>query len=812
MNELPQELTNKVLIEDLARQLGIQFASEGPRYAKAVCPFHPDVNPSFIVDKISQYATCYSSSCVASHRLDHLGLIRLVKHVSEDEAKDIFYQIVGEPRPADTLQDYLRRVMERLHKNMDDDVPRNFFAGRGVNATALHELMVGYSSSYAWFQGIIQDIPMDVQVQLEFTQPLLFNNAIVYPQFDGLGRISAYRSRPFASSLKYVGTSRDFPLKASRLYGLHLVQGSQIILVEGPNDVLALRSNGVRGVVGLNGNKTKDVEPFLLERGFSDIVFLADGELAGKGAMMAAPPLVRVNQVPDGLDPDELVMQRGLMALADLINQAKFPFELKLESRLASAPADLAGKVVAIRSVAKDISEGMPKVVLARVQDRIAKLLDIPREDVDLIFEMVEFDTSTVEGKFVSHVALGGALSEDIKGKVQPWMFADPVAKKQFTELLSGLSLSEHITDKGSVTEGDVDRFIEIARRRRLKRMLTRSASRVSNMAISMDDVMSSIMSDVYQSSYDEVQIWESREQILLGVNNAFDRNKHKDRLLGLSFGQKAFPKINDICQGLRPQAFFVLAASQGSGKSALALQWAMSMSYGEQIPVLWISLEMSELDISTRILSKLTRLPTKRIMNGNLDDGELAKLGTAHMMHTGPLYIVSSGGMTTAQIIAMTRKMKETKGIQAVFIDYLQLIRGATSSGSNSYERVGAISGELKNGIAMSKSIGLPVLAVAQLNRQAAKSSMPIAEHIAESYRVVQDADVVITLRKRTEDDKIADKKTGKDNGEIQANVDKNRSGEDRQLVPLRFYRNHMTICEVGSILEAELGGQPVP
>jgi replicative DNA helicase len=803
-------LKDRILLEDLAQRLGMTPAMDGARYMKFVCPFHPDVNPSFIIDKVSQYATCYAGGCVANRRLDQLGLIRLVRHCSEDEAIDVFYQMVGEPRPADTLQDHLRRVMDRLHHNIGDNTPADFFIRRGVSVDALHELMVGYSSSYAWFQGIVTDVPMDVQVKLEFTQPHMFNNAIIYPQFDGLGRISGYRSRPFASSQKYYSTSKEFPLKSSRLYGLHLVKGSQIVLVEGPNDVLALRANGVKGVCGLNGNKTKDVETFLTDRGFSDIVFIADGEEAGKGAMMAAPPLIRVNQVPDGLDPDELVAQRGLMALATLINQARFPFELKLESRMASAPPDLAGKIVAIKAIARDISEGMPRIVLARVQDRIAQMLGVPKDDVDLIFELVDFDTSPMEAKIVSHMAVGGALSNDIKAKILPWMFADPNVRKQFEELLGGRSLPEQVPDRGLLTEGDVDRFAEIARRRRLKRTLTKSASRIMNMAATMDDTVGTIMKEVYDASYEDFQIWETRDQLLLGVNNAIERHDHQGKLLGVSFGKRAFPTVDDICQGLRPRAFFVLAASQGSGKSALGLEWAMNMAYRDQVPVLWISLEMSELDISSRILSKLTRVSTKRIMNGDLSDEQISVLSRSYLEHKGPLYMVSSSGMTVAQIVALTRKMRETKGIQAVFIDYIQLIRGTASLGANSYERMGAVSGELKNSIAMSSKIGVPVVAIAQLNRQAASAKVSISEHIAESYRVAQDADAVITLKKRTADQKLADKKSGEDNGDITLNVDKNRSGEDRKFIPLRFYRNHMTICEVESELDVELQSLP--
>jgi len=224
-----------------------------------------------------------------------------------------------------------------------------------------------------------------------------------------------------------------------------------------------------------------------------------------------------------------------------------------------------------------------------------------------------------------------------------------------------------------------------------------------------------------------------------------------------------------------------------------------MNMSYKQNIPVLWISLEMSELDISTRILSKLTRIPAKLIMNGKLSTEELATLATtSSQFGTKPLSIVSTGGITVSQIVALVRKMKATKGIQAVFLDYLQLIRGTSASGSNSYERLGAVSGDIKNLIVLDRDLGIPVVAIAQLNRQAIKVSAPIAEHIAESYRVAQDADVIITLKKRSPEEQLEDNKTGVHFGNLLMHIDKNRSGEDKMKLGLLFNKQDLSIKEV--------------
>jgi replicative DNA helicase len=724
----------------------------------------------------------------------------MMKHLSEDEAIDFFFQLAGEERPLDTLTDYLRRIITRLHKNIGMEAPVTFFVGRGISTQALDALQVGYSPSFQWFKEATADVPMDEAVKLEFNQPQMFNNAIIYPQFDGLGRVAGFRSRPFASMQKYLANRKDFPLKKSRLYGLHLVQGTQIVLVEGPNDVLGMKSQGVHNVAALMGNQTKDVEAFLTDRGFSDIVFIGDGDEGGKSAMMESSPLIRVTQIPvEGMDPDQYAAQYKLLGLVQLINQARSPLQIKLESKARNAPSDLSGKIALIKDIAQTITEGLPRIVLLKVQDEIAKMLDVPKEDVSSIFELAEYDTTGYEAKIVSHLVMSGPLAEDIKMKVLPWMFGDMAKRKQFEDVVKGINLSEYISDKGLVTEADVERFVDIAKRRRLKSIMKRSASRIMNLADPLDTSVSETMAKLYDMSFEEVRVISAREQLEIGIHNVMERYKHQDTLLGLSLGT-GFPRCNEILQGLRPNTIYVLAASTGTGKSVLGLEWAMDMSYKQKIPVLWISLEMSELDITTRIMSKLTKVSAKRIMSGKLDPAELTKIGSEPIKYMdSPLHIVSTNDMTVSQIVALVRKMKVTHGIKAVFLDYLGLIHGNENI-SNSYERVGAVAQQIRKGIVMDKNIGLPVVAIAQLHRQAVKAAVPIAEHIADSYKVAGDADVIITIKQRTPEEMKADVGLKRDWGNILMNIDKNRAGEGKQLIGLLFNKSDLSIREVGT------------
>ena len=792
-----EELKLKLRLEEVAKHVGINFSYESERYAKAICPFHNDTDPSFIVDKISQSAKCFSSHCSANMKMDHVKLVEFAKHMSRDEAIDFLYILAGEERPISTMHDFLRRAMEKLRPMMDEPAPVQFFTERGVSNDALKDLMVGYSPSFKWFKEQIRDIPMDDAARLELYDPNRFDDAIIYPQFDALGRISGFRSRGFKSGVKYIGNSGGFPLKSSRLYGLHLVGAGTLVMVEGPNDVLALRSHGIKNVVGLNGTNTGNLEHFLTERGFSDVVFLADGDDAGKVATIKAPAMIRVNYIPDGLDPDTYALQHGMMGIVNLVNNARFPFEIIVDENIKQVPESLTGKIMLIKSIAKRISTGLPKIVMQKVRGKISTALDVTIDDVESLFEMVDYDTSDIESKIVGHLANDGPLSEDIKARVLPNMMGDPHCRGQYEQLLSGRSLSEQIRVNTMITEGDIDNFLEIAKRRELKKIFSGARDSVMNTGIPLDEILGRTMGKVYDASYKGFEIITAKDQISMAVSRALERYQNQGTLLGHSFG-KRFPNMDEVMDGLRPNNMYVLAANQGVGKSNIALDWAMAMAFENDVPTLWFSLEMSPMSMATRMLTKMTGIPVKRIIKGTLHETDISELTiTPIQFMNKPFYMIDGTGMTTSQIVAMTRKMKETKGIQAVFIDYLQLIKGHGKF-DNMYERVGLVSQEIRDGIARDRHVGVPVIALAQLNKTAAKLAMPAGEQIAESYKVAQDVDGILTLRRRTPQEQQADKALNRNWGNMMMYTAKNREGEDGHLQGMLFNKVDLTFREM--------------
>src|SRR5207244_2403610 len=109
--------------------------------------------------------------------------------------------------------------------------------------------------------------------------------------------------------------------------------------------------------------------------------------------------------------------------------------------------------------------------------------------------------------------------------------------------------------------------------------------------------------------------------------------------------------------------------------------------------------------------------------------------------------------------------RMKRRKGLDAVFVDYLQLIEPSDRCAQR-YEQVGDISRRLK---AMAKELHVPVVALCQLNRapEGRADGKPKLSDLRESGSLEMDADSVV-LMSRPEDEKNV----------VELNVAKNRNG----------------------------------
>lgn len=228
---------------------------------------------------------------------------------------------------------------------------------------------------------------------------------------------------------------------------------------------------------------------------------------------------------------------------------------------------------------------------------------------------------------------------------------------------------------------------------------------------------------------------------------------------------------MDRITAGWQPGELIILAARSGMGKTSLALNMARNAA-GSGYPAAFFSLEMTKEILCTREVSRDSRINGERFRSCGFSDNEWSKINsTVSKFSELPLYVDDTPSIHYAEIRRKTRKLVKDHGVKIVFVDYLQLARGDRELGSREQE-VGSISRGLK---ALSKNLSIPVVALAQLNRDLEKrtNKRPILADLRESGSIEQDADIVVFIYR----DEYY-KQDSKDAGKAEVIFAKNRNG----------------------------------
>ncbi len=244
------------------------------------------------------------------------------------------------------------------------------------------------------------------------------------------------------------------------------------------------------------------------------------------------------------------------------------------------------------------------------------------------------------------------------------------------------------------------------------------------------------------------------------------------------------FDALDAVTQGFNNEQLIILAARTGEGKSTLALNIAENFS-DRGDPVLFVSLEMSKRELQIKGIAREGKLDSKLLLSGQLKnntDGQQKVAAAAKLVaRRTNLYVEASGYQTVASLRALTVKHQRQHGIKLLVVDYLQLITPPKAERHSL--AIGEISRSLK---LLAKRLGIPILAVCQLNREGAKSK-PELYHLKESGSLEQDADMVIFLHDpKSDGDSLNDP-----DGAIDIIVAKNRAG-GRDTVTLDYVRKY--------------------
>ena len=243
--------------------------------------------------------------------------------------------------------------------------------------------------------------------------------------------------------------------------------------------------------------------------------------------------------------------------------------------------------------------------------------------------------------------------------------------------------------------------------------------------------------------------------EAIQGAERAFHRSGH---VSGLSSGLR---DLDAKTGGLHPSDLMILAGRPGMGKTALATKIAFGAAKSllaearAEDPnamakrcVAIFSLEMSAEQLATRLLSEETRVSSDRIRKGDIHQRDFDRFVQVSRMLSGlPIEIDDTPALTLSAMRTRARRLKRTKGLALIVIDYLQLMRPA--AGTRPENRVLEIS-QITQGLkAIAKELAVPVLALSQLSRQVEnrEDKRPQLSDLRESGTIEQDADSVMFI-----------------------------------------------------------------
>ena len=187
--------------------------------------------------------------------------------------------------------------------------------------------------------------------------------------------------------------------------------------------------------------------------------------------------------------------------------------------------------------------------------------------------------------------------------------------------------------------------------------------------------------------------------------------------------------------------------ARPGMGKTAFVISMAKNMAIDFNHAVAVFSLEMSSVQLITRMISSETGLTSEKLRKGNLEPHEWEQLNVkVKRLSDAPIFIDDTPSLSIFDLRAKARRLVSQHSVRIIVIDYLQLMTAGNNNkgGGNREQEISMISRNLK---ALAKELEVPVIALSQLSRAVETrggSKRPILSDLRESGAIEQDADIV--------------------------------------------------------------------
>ncbi len=366
-----------------------------------------------------------------------------------------------------------------------------------------------------------------------------------------------------------------------------------------------------------------------------------------------------------------------------------------------------------------------------RVADKITEA-DFYRKEHRLIFRAI------------------GALAEESSPAdvvtVSEWL-----DKHQELQNAGGLAYLASLANN-TPSAANIGAYANIVRERAILRNLINTASRIAGSAYSPEGQSASDILDFAERSIFDISEQGAHRRggfapLKTLLTKAVDRIdtlfRSESAITGVSTG---FKDLDDMTSGLQPGDLVIVAGRPSMGKTSLAMNIAESTAVGSKLPVAIFSMEMPGEQLAMRMMASLGRINAHKVRTGKLEDDDWPRLTHAiGMLAEAPMFIDDTPALTPLELRTRARRLKREHGLGLIVVDYLQLMQAPESSENRATE----ISGITRSLKGLAKELGVPVIALSQLNRSLEQrpNKRPVMSDLRESGAIEQDADVIFFI-----------------------------------------------------------------
>ncbi len=354
----------------------------------------------------------------------------------------------------------------------------------------------------------------------------------------------------------------------------------------------------------------------------------------------------------------------------------------------------------------------------------------------------------------------------------------DLLAKKDQLERIGGrgylYSLSEEIVSTANV-EQHAKIIAEKSKRRKMIHFANFLRNETKDERNDVTDLIEDSLKKLYDINQGRKKQFESIKTIAKRVfENLEELAKSKRSITGHTTGYKILDRVT---LGFKPSELIILAARPAMGKTSFALNLAYNVAVKAEKTVGFFSLEMPSEQLGGRIMASAAAIGLKHFQLGDLRPEQWPALArVVGKVSKAKMWVDDSPDLSIAEIRTKARQLQAMHGLDMIVIDYLQLITlgKAARYNMNKTQEVSEISRYLKN---IARELNVPVLALAQLNRQTGirTDKRPMLQDLRDSGAIEQDADVVMFIHREDYWEKEKSKKPGV----AEIIIAKNRNGQ---------------------------------